>query len=134
MPFLLNLVCLHYRPMHTCIIHTTLHTVMSQVWHKCLSSVQVFKLTSFAFLHLTLKSHFSVLNIYLIFTFFARLSQTAPLFKSTEMSPVHTQFLTTLLEELHFTKEDLESLTRIFLKDCLLQWSVNCKLFCMAEN
>lgn len=49
------------------------------------------------------------------------LSQTTPLFKSTETSPMHSQFLTTLLEELHFTNEDLESLTRIFLKDCLLQ-------------
>uniref|UniRef100_A0A8C6K0B3 RNA polymerase II subunit B1 CTD phosphatase RPAP2 homolog n=1 Tax=Melopsittacus undulatus TaxID=13146 RepID=A0A8C6K0B3_MELUD len=54
------------------------------------------------------------------------------LLSSAEMSPVHTQFLTTLLEELHFTKEDLESLTRIFLKDCPLQWLVNCKLFCMV--
>ncbi|XP_071421777.1 putative RNA polymerase II subunit B1 CTD phosphatase RPAP2 [Pithys albifrons albifrons] len=42
------------------------------------------------------------------------LAQTNPLFKNTLTSPVHTQFLTTLLEELHFNTEDLESLTRIF--------------------
>ncbi|XP_010115498.1 PREDICTED: putative RNA polymerase II subunit B1 CTD phosphatase RPAP2, partial [Chlamydotis macqueenii] len=49
------------------------------------------------------------------------LSQTAPLFKNTPTSSMYTQFLTTLLEELHFKNEDLESLTRIFSKDCLLE-------------
>ncbi|XP_037260557.1 putative RNA polymerase II subunit B1 CTD phosphatase RPAP2 [Falco rusticolus] len=49
------------------------------------------------------------------------LSQITPLFKNTKTSPMYTQFLTTLLEELHFTNEDLESLTRIFRKDCLLE-------------
>ncbi|XP_051481347.1 putative RNA polymerase II subunit B1 CTD phosphatase RPAP2 [Apus apus] len=49
------------------------------------------------------------------------LSQVTPLFKNTQTSPVYTQFLTTLLEELHFKNEDLESLTRIFRKDCLLE-------------
>ncbi|XP_074008822.1 putative RNA polymerase II subunit B1 CTD phosphatase RPAP2 [Numenius arquata] len=48
------------------------------------------------------------------------LSQTTPVFKNTQTSPVYTQFLTTLLEELHFKNEDLESLTRIFGKDSLL--------------
>ncbi|KFV14931.1 Putative RNA polymerase II subunit B1 CTD phosphatase RPAP2, partial [Tauraco erythrolophus] len=42
------------------------------------------------------------------------LSQITPLFKNIQTSPVYTQFLTTLLEQLHFTNEDLESLTRIF--------------------
>ncbi|KFU96429.1 Putative RNA polymerase II subunit B1 CTD phosphatase RPAP2, partial [Chaetura pelagica] len=42
------------------------------------------------------------------------LSQVTPLFKNTQTSPVYTQFLTTLLEELNFKNEDLESLTRIF--------------------
>ncbi|XP_053805880.1 putative RNA polymerase II subunit B1 CTD phosphatase RPAP2 [Vidua chalybeata] len=45
------------------------------------------------------------------------LSQTSPLFKNTQTSPMYTQFLTTLLEELHFRNEDLESLTRIFSMD-----------------
>uniref|UniRef100_A0A8C9UG47 RNA polymerase II subunit B1 CTD phosphatase RPAP2 homolog n=1 Tax=Serinus canaria TaxID=9135 RepID=A0A8C9UG47_SERCA len=45
------------------------------------------------------------------------LSQTTPLFKNTQTSPMYTQFLTTLLEELHFKNEDLESLTRIFRMD-----------------
>ncbi|XP_065698284.2 putative RNA polymerase II subunit B1 CTD phosphatase RPAP2 isoform X2 [Patagioenas fasciata] len=49
------------------------------------------------------------------------LSQTSPLFKNTQMSPMYTQFLTTLLEELHFKNEDLESLTRIFRKESLLE-------------
>ncbi|NXI94551.1 RPAP2 phosphatase, partial [Psophia crepitans] len=47
------------------------------------------------------------------------LSQITPLFKNTQTSPVYTQFLTTLLEELHFKREDLDSLTRVFRKDCL---------------
>ncbi|KFP54220.1 Putative RNA polymerase II subunit B1 CTD phosphatase RPAP2, partial [Cathartes aura] len=42
------------------------------------------------------------------------LSQITPLFKNTQTSPMYTQFLTTLLEELHFKNDDLESLTRIF--------------------
>ncbi|NXN57900.1 RPAP2 phosphatase, partial [Rynchops niger] len=42
------------------------------------------------------------------------LSETTPLFKNTQTSPMYTQFLTTLLEELHFKNEDLESLTKIF--------------------
>ncbi|KFO84345.1 Putative RNA polymerase II subunit B1 CTD phosphatase RPAP2, partial [Buceros rhinoceros silvestris] len=42
------------------------------------------------------------------------LSHITPHFKITQMSPMYTQFLTTLLEELHFKNEDLESLTRIF--------------------
>ncbi|XP_057229943.1 putative RNA polymerase II subunit B1 CTD phosphatase RPAP2 isoform X2 [Malurus melanocephalus] len=46
-----------------------------------------------------------------------RLSQTTPLFKNSQTSPVYTQFLTTLLEELHFKSEDLENLTRIFRMD-----------------
>ncbi|KAJ7411119.1 putative RNA polymerase II subunit B1 CTD phosphatase RPAP2 [Pitangus sulphuratus] len=44
------------------------------------------------------------------------LSETTPL-KNTQTSPMYTQFLTTLLEELHFKNEDLESLTRIFRMD-----------------
>ncbi|NXI69013.1 RPAP2 phosphatase, partial [Anseranas semipalmata] len=47
------------------------------------------------------------------------LSQIIPVFKNTQTSPMYTQFLTTLLEELHFKNEDLESLTRIFRKDSL---------------
>uniref|UniRef100_A0A8B9CE36 RNA polymerase II subunit B1 CTD phosphatase RPAP2 homolog n=1 Tax=Anser brachyrhynchus TaxID=132585 RepID=A0A8B9CE36_9AVES len=41
------------------------------------------------------------------------------LLSNTQTSPTYTQFLTTLLEELHFKNEDLESLTRIFRKDTL---------------
>uniref|UniRef100_A0A8B9CE50 RNA polymerase II subunit B1 CTD phosphatase RPAP2 homolog n=1 Tax=Anser brachyrhynchus TaxID=132585 RepID=A0A8B9CE50_9AVES len=44
-------------------------------------------------------------------------AQTPIVGKNT--SPTYTQFLTTLLEELHFKNEDLESLTRIFRKDTL---------------
>ncbi|XP_043377305.1 putative RNA polymerase II subunit B1 CTD phosphatase RPAP2 isoform X6 [Chelonia mydas] len=48
-----------------------------------------------------------------------RLSQIIPVFANSQQSPVYTQFLSTLLEELHFTKEDLESLTRIFRHDSM---------------
>lgn len=68
----------------------------------------------------------------LFFFFFARLSQNIPVFKSSQRSPAYTQFLTTLLGELHFKNEDLESLTRIFRADSPPEWSVNCKLFCMS--
>eukprot|EP00075_Anas_platyrhynchos_P029460 XP_027318713.1 putative RNA polymerase II subunit B1 CTD phosphatase RPAP2 [Anas platyrhynchos] len=47
------------------------------------------------------------------------LSQISPVFKNSQTSPTYTQFLTTLLEELHFKNEDLESLTRIFRKESL---------------
>ncbi|XP_043377304.1 putative RNA polymerase II subunit B1 CTD phosphatase RPAP2 isoform X5 [Chelonia mydas] len=53
-----------------------------------------------------------------------RLSQIIPVFANSQQSPVYTQFLSTLLEELHFTKEDLESLTRIFRHDSMPEWSV----------
>ncbi|CAM5161948.1 unnamed protein product, partial [Natator depressus] len=52
------------------------------------------------------------------------LSQIIPVFANSQQSPVYTQFLSTLLEELHFTKEDLESLTRIFRHDSMPEWSV----------
>ncbi|XP_064371994.1 putative RNA polymerase II subunit B1 CTD phosphatase RPAP2 isoform X2 [Dromaius novaehollandiae] len=48
-----------------------------------------------------------------------RLSQVIPVFKNSQKSPMYTQFLSTLLEELQFKNEDLESLTRIFRKDNL---------------
>ncbi|XP_062437214.1 putative RNA polymerase II subunit B1 CTD phosphatase RPAP2 isoform X1 [Rhea pennata] len=47
------------------------------------------------------------------------LSQVIPIFRNTQKSPMYTQFLSTLLEELHFKNEDLESLMRIFRKDSL---------------
>lgn len=64
--------------------------------------------------------------------FLARLSQNIPVFKNTQRSPAYTQFLTTLLEELHFKNEDLESLTRIFRVNSPPEWSVNFKLFCIS--
>lgn len=70
--------------------------------------------------------------VFFFFFFFARLSQNIPVFKSSQRSPAYTQFLTTLLGELHFKNEDLESLTRIFRADSPPEWSVNCKLFCMS--
>lgn len=65
---------------------------------------------------------------------FSRLSQRSPLFKNTQTSPTYTQFLTTLLEELHFKNEDLESLTRIFRMDWQLEWSVIFKLLCLKTK
>ncbi|NXL92336.1 RPAP2 phosphatase, partial [Alectura lathami] len=47
------------------------------------------------------------------------LSQIIPVFKNTQTNPMYTQFLATLLEELQLKKEDLESLTRIFIVDSL---------------
>ncbi|XP_053099593.1 putative RNA polymerase II subunit B1 CTD phosphatase RPAP2 isoform X3 [Hemicordylus capensis] len=46
-----------------------------------------------------------------------RLSRTIPIFASSQQSQVYTQFLATLLEELHFKHEDFESLTRAFRSD-----------------
>ncbi|XP_060629901.2 putative RNA polymerase II subunit B1 CTD phosphatase RPAP2 [Anolis sagrei] len=42
------------------------------------------------------------------------LSEHIPIFANCQQSRGYTQFLATLLEELHFKHEDLESLTRIF--------------------
>nr|XP_003220143.1 PREDICTED: putative RNA polymerase II subunit B1 CTD phosphatase RPAP2 isoform X1 [Anolis carolinensis]XP_016848655.1 PREDICTED: putative RNA polymerase II subunit B1 CTD phosphatase RPAP2 isoform X2 [Anolis carolinensis] len=47
------------------------------------------------------------------------LSEHIPIFANCLQSRGYTQFLATLLEELHFKHEDLESLTRIFKSDCL---------------
>ncbi|XP_074858534.1 putative RNA polymerase II subunit B1 CTD phosphatase RPAP2 isoform X2 [Carettochelys insculpta] len=46
-------------------------------------------------------------------------SQKVPVFANSQQNPVYKQFLSTLLEELHFTKEDFESLTRLFKNDSM---------------
>ncbi|XP_065531450.1 putative RNA polymerase II subunit B1 CTD phosphatase RPAP2 isoform X3 [Lathamus discolor] len=93
----------------------SLHITPGDVYTELKNLVKTFRLTNRNIIHKM--PEWTLIAIVLL----SVLSQTTPLFKSSEMSPVHTQFLTTLLEELHFTKEDLESLTRIFLKDRLLQ-------------
>ncbi|XP_074732589.1 putative RNA polymerase II subunit B1 CTD phosphatase RPAP2 isoform X2 [Strix uralensis] len=87
----------------------------SDVYTELKNLVKTFRLTNRNIIHKM--PEWTLIAIVLL----SVLSEITPLFKTTQMSPIYTQFLTTLLEELHFKKEDLESLTRIFKKDCLLE-------------
>lgn len=120
-----------------CVMYTVMHcTVMNQVGY-----YKLLFFTTIVWTHTTCiitveKSLFCITCIQCLFlfvwVFLARLSQNIPVFKNTQRSPAYTQFLTTLLEELHFKSEDLESLTRIFRVNSPPEWSVNFKLFCIS--
>ncbi|KFP73135.1 Putative RNA polymerase II subunit B1 CTD phosphatase RPAP2, partial [Apaloderma vittatum] len=83
-----------------------LQITLGDVYTQLKNLVRTFRLTNRNIIHKM--PEWTLIAIVLL----SVLSQINPLFKNT--SPVYTQFLTTLLDELHFKKEDLESLTRIF--------------------
>ncbi|NXD06905.1 RPAP2 phosphatase, partial [Nothocercus nigrocapillus] len=85
----------------------------SDIYTELKNLVKTFRLTNRNIIHKM--PEWTLIAIVLL----SALSHIIPVFKSTEKSPVYTQFLSTLLEELHFKNEDLESLTRIFRKDNL---------------
>ncbi|KGL82916.1 Putative RNA polymerase II subunit B1 CTD phosphatase RPAP2, partial [Tinamus guttatus] len=99
-----------------------LQITLGDIYTELKNLVKTFRLPNQAFLFVSL--HFNKISCFsllilkilflIIFFFFSRLSHIIPVFRNTEKSPVYTQFLSTLLEELHFKNEDLESLTRIF--------------------
>ncbi|NXX42932.1 RPAP2 phosphatase, partial [Tricholaema leucomelas] len=92
-----------------------LQITLGDVYTELKNLVKTFRLTNRNIIHKM--PEWTLIAIVLL----SVLSQTTPLFKSTQHSPTYTQFLSTLLEELHFKNEDLESLTGIFRKDCLLE-------------
>ncbi|XP_076193839.1 putative RNA polymerase II subunit B1 CTD phosphatase RPAP2 [Aptenodytes patagonicus] len=92
-----------------------LQITLGDVYTELKNLVKTFRLTNRNIIHKM--PEWTLIAIVLL----SVLSQITPLFKNTQTSPMYTQFLTTLLEELHFRNEDLESLTRIFRKDCLLE-------------
>ncbi|KFO56568.1 Putative RNA polymerase II subunit B1 CTD phosphatase RPAP2, partial [Corvus brachyrhynchos] len=85
-----------------------LQIASGDVYTELKSLVKTFRLTNRNIIHKM--PEWTLIAIVLL----SVLSQVTPLFKNTQTSPMYTQFLTTLLEELHFKNEDLESLTRIF--------------------
>ncbi|XP_041277620.1 putative RNA polymerase II subunit B1 CTD phosphatase RPAP2 [Onychostruthus taczanowskii] len=88
-----------------------LHIASGDVYTELKNLVKTFRLTNRNIIHRM--PEWTLIAIVLL----SVLSQTSPLFKTTQTSPMYTQFLTTLLKELHFKNEDLESLTRIFRMD-----------------
>uniref|UniRef100_A0A8C3RBG9 RNA polymerase II subunit B1 CTD phosphatase RPAP2 homolog n=1 Tax=Cyanoderma ruficeps TaxID=181631 RepID=A0A8C3RBG9_9PASS len=88
-----------------------LQIASGDVYTKLKNLVKTFQLTSRNIIHKM--PEWTLIAIVLL----SVLSQTTSLFKNTQTSPMYTQFLTTLLEELYFNNEDLESLVRIFRMD-----------------
>ncbi|XP_056353899.1 putative RNA polymerase II subunit B1 CTD phosphatase RPAP2 [Oenanthe melanoleuca] len=88
-----------------------LQIALADVYTELKNLVKTFRLTNRNIIHKM--PEWTLIAIVLL----SVLSQTNPVFKNTQTSPMYTQFLTTLLEELHFKNEDLESLTRIFRMD-----------------
>ncbi|XP_067997355.1 putative RNA polymerase II subunit B1 CTD phosphatase RPAP2 [Melanerpes formicivorus] len=92
-----------------------LQITLGDVYTELKNLVKTFRLTNRNIIHKM--PEWTLIAIVLL----SVLSQITPLFKNNQTSPRYTQFLNTLLEELHFKNEDLESLTGIFRKDCLLE-------------
>uniref|UniRef100_A0A8C3LJ28 RNA polymerase II subunit B1 CTD phosphatase RPAP2 homolog n=1 Tax=Chrysolophus pictus TaxID=9089 RepID=A0A8C3LJ28_CHRPC len=103
-----------------------LQIMLGDVYTELKNLVKTFRLTNRNIIHKM--PEWTLIAIVLL----SVLSQNIPVFKNTQRSPAYTQFLTTLLEELHFKSEDLESLTRIFRVNSPPEWSVNFKLFCIS--
>ncbi|XP_068808592.1 putative RNA polymerase II subunit B1 CTD phosphatase RPAP2 isoform X2 [Struthio camelus] len=90
-----------------------LQITLGDVYTELKNLVKTFRFTNRNIIHKM--PEWTLIAIVLLST----LSPIIPVFKNTQKSPKYTQFLSTLLEELHFKNEDLESLTRIFRKDNL---------------
>ncbi|XP_043347175.1 putative RNA polymerase II subunit B1 CTD phosphatase RPAP2 isoform X3 [Dermochelys coriacea] len=99
-----------------------LQITLGDVYMELKNLVKTFRLTNTNIIHKM--PEWTLIAVVL----FSALSQIIPVFANSQQSPIYTQFLSTLLEELHFTKEDLESLTRIFRHDSMPEWSVISKL------
>ncbi|KAM4640635.1 putative RNA polymerase II subunit B1 CTD phosphatase RPAP2 isoform 2-T2 [Discoglossus pictus] len=76
--------------------------------------VKTFRFTNKNITHTT--SEWSIIAIVLLFA----LLPTMPLHKDSQQSPLYTQFISKLLEELQFQREDLETLKRKFTSRCLV--------------
>ncbi|XP_054835504.1 putative RNA polymerase II subunit B1 CTD phosphatase RPAP2 [Eublepharis macularius] len=87
---------------------------LGEVYSELKNLVKTFALTNKNIIHKT--PEWTLIALVLL----SVLSQTIPAFARSQQSPVYTQFLTTLFEELRFTYEDFESLTRLFKSDYFL--------------
>ncbi|NXA34022.1 RPAP2 phosphatase, partial [Eudromia elegans] len=87
-----------------------LQITLGDIYTELKNLVKTFQLTNRNIIHKM--PEWTLIAIVLL----SALSHIIPVFRNTEKSPVYTQFLSTLLEELHFKNEDLESLTRVFRK------------------
>uniref|UniRef100_A0A8C6YVM9 RNA polymerase II subunit B1 CTD phosphatase RPAP2 homolog n=1 Tax=Nothoprocta perdicaria TaxID=30464 RepID=A0A8C6YVM9_NOTPE len=96
-----------------------LQITLGDIYTELKNLVKTFRLTNRNIIHKM--PEWTLIAIVLL----SALSHIIPVFRNTEKNPVYTQFLSTLLEELHFKNEDLESLTRIFRKDNLPERLVN---------
>ncbi|XP_050818120.1 putative RNA polymerase II subunit B1 CTD phosphatase RPAP2 isoform X2 [Gopherus flavomarginatus] len=103
-----------------------LQITLGDVYMELKNLVKTFRLTNTNIIHKI--PEWTLIAVVLL----SVLSQIIPVFANSQQSPVYTQFLSTLLEELHFTKEDLESLTRIFRHGSMPEWSVISKLWYLA--
>ncbi|EMP36615.1 Putative RNA polymerase II subunit B1 CTD phosphatase RPAP2 [Chelonia mydas] len=103
-----------------------LQITLGDVYMELKNLVKTFRLTNTNIIHKM--PEWTLIAVVLL----SALSQIIPVFANSQQSPVYTQFLSTLLEELHFTKEDLESLTRIFRHDSMPEWSVVSELWYLA--
>nr|XP_006114229.1 putative RNA polymerase II subunit B1 CTD phosphatase RPAP2 isoform X1 [Pelodiscus sinensis] len=90
-----------------------LQITLGDVYTELKNLVKTFRLTNTNIIHKM--PEWTLIAVVLL----SALSQIIPVFENSQQSPVYTQFLSTLLEELHFTKEDLESLTKIFRNDSM---------------
>ncbi|XP_053247740.1 putative RNA polymerase II subunit B1 CTD phosphatase RPAP2 isoform X2 [Podarcis raffonei] len=86
---------------------------LGDVYSELKDLVKTFRLTNTNIIHKT--PVWTLIAIVLL----SVLSQNIPVFASSQHSQGYSQFLATLLEELHFKNEDFESLTRIFRSNSL---------------
>nr|XP_020831039.1 putative RNA polymerase II subunit B1 CTD phosphatase RPAP2 isoform X2 [Phascolarctos cinereus] len=97
-----------------------LQVTLSDIYTELKNLVQTFRLTNKNIIHKP--AEWTLIAIVLL----SLLSQMIPLQKHSQKNAVYTQFIATLLEELHFKNEDLERLTRIFTANCLPEWRRMC--------
>ncbi|XP_036610651.1 putative RNA polymerase II subunit B1 CTD phosphatase RPAP2 isoform X2 [Trichosurus vulpecula] len=90
-----------------------LQVTLSDIYTELKNLVQTFRLTNKNIIHKP--AEWTLIAIVLL----SLLSQTILMQKRSQKNAVYTQFIATLLEELHFKNEDLERLTRIFTANCL---------------
>ncbi|XP_027693840.1 putative RNA polymerase II subunit B1 CTD phosphatase RPAP2 isoform X3 [Vombatus ursinus] len=90
-----------------------LQVALSDIYTELKNLVQTFRLTNKNIIHKP--AEWTLIAIVLLSLLF----QMIPLQKHSQKNAVYTQFIATLLEELHFKNEDLERLTRIFTANCL---------------
>ncbi|XP_068949329.1 putative RNA polymerase II subunit B1 CTD phosphatase RPAP2 [Petaurus breviceps papuanus] len=90
-----------------------LQVTLSDIYTELKNLVQTFRLTNKNIIHKP--AEWTLIAIVLL----SLLSQMIPLQKHSQKNTMYTQFIATLLEELHFKNEDLERLTRILTANCL---------------